>query len=229
MKQFLYASLAATALISASAAIASPHTPTITQVLSNPTVEENEGQLATHINADDIDDGDVKTVYGSTGGAPHDVLFTANTGVNITGGGFALINDITGPENFTKLIINPNDGFSQLDFSIQLIADGTFSLYYSLSGQEMTDFTKFATISQVGSSLFDYIIDGNGLVFDAIRIVSDTPIDFEKQNSITMATTPTRAVPEPGTWGMMLLGFAGMGIAVRRSRRLHGAALMQVA
>jgi hypothetical protein len=40
--------------------------------------------------------------------------------------------------------------------------------------------------------------------------------------------TGTPAVPEPATWGMMLLGFAGMGIAVRRSRRSSNA-LMQVA
>jgi hypothetical protein len=36
------------------------------------------------------------------------------------------------------------------------------------------------------------------------------------------------AVPEPATWGMMLLGFAGIGMALRRSRRRSGA-LMQVA
>ena len=28
------------------------------------------------------------------------------------------------------------------------------------------------------------------------------------------------AVPEPGTWAMMLLGFGGMGVALRRSRKL---------
>ena len=36
------------------------------------------------------------------------------------------------------------------------------------------------------------------------------------------------AVPEPGTWALMLLGFAGMGMAVRKRRRNSGA-LMQVA
>jgi hypothetical protein len=35
-------------------------------------------------------------------------------------------------------------------------------------------------------------------------------------------------VPEPATWGMMLLGFAGIGFAMRRSRRSSGA-LMQIA
>lgn len=35
------------------------------------------------------------------------------------------------------------------------------------------------------------------------------------------------AVPEPGTWAMMLVGFGGMGVALRRRRRTHGQ--MQVA
>ena len=38
----------------------------------------------------------------------------------------------------------------------------------------------------------------------------------------------TPSVPEPATWGMMLLGFAGMGMAIRRKRHQSGA-LMQVA
>lgn len=33
------------------------------------------------------------------------------------------------------------------------------------------------------------------------------------------ATTLARAVPEPATWGMMLLGFAGIGFAMRRRRQ----------
>lgn len=40
--------------------------------------------------------------------------------------------------------------------------------------------------------------------------------------------TTTRAVPEPGTWALMLLGFAGVGMAMRRSRKSNPA-LMQVA
>lgn len=38
----------------------------------------------------------------------------------------------------------------------------------------------------------------------------------------------TGAVPEPATWAMMLLGFGGIGMAMRRSRRGNGV-LMQVA
>jgi hypothetical protein len=40
--------------------------------------------------------------------------------------------------------------------------------------------------------------------------------------------TPNSGVPEPATWGMMLLGFAGIGFAMRRRSRSSGA-LMQIA
>lgn len=36
----------------------------------------------------------------------------------------------------------------------------------------------------------------------------------------TVAFAATPAVPEPGTWAMMLLGFGGMGVAMRRRRRM---------
>jgi hypothetical protein len=35
----------------------------------------------------------------------------------------------------------------------------------------------------------------------------------------TVSIRQTAAVPEPGTWAMMLLGFGGMGVAMRRRRR----------
>lgn len=42
----------------------------------------------------------------------------------------------------------------------------------------------------------------------------------------TYALVGTGAVPEPATWAMMLIGFAGIGVALRRKRRV---ALAQIA
>lgn len=39
--------------------------------------------------------------------------------------------------------------------------------------------------------------------------------------SYTLTYDYTPAVPEPGTWAMMLLGFAGTGLALRRRRRME--------
>lgn len=47
-------------------------------------------------------------------------------------------------------------------------------------------------------------------------------------NNTSGEGTPVGGVPEPGTWALMLLGFAGVGVAMRRSRRRQPG-LMQVA
>jgi hypothetical protein len=48
-----------------------------------------------------------------------------------------------------------------------------------------------------------------------------TQVDLNRlgySNAIGAFSVP--AVPEPGTWAMMLLGFGGMGVALRRRRKL---------
>ena len=80
-------------------------------------------------------------------------------------------------------------------------------------------------ISQNANAATQYILNGD--TFTAIKIVSNSPIFQVKQNSIDLASVG--GVPEPATWAMMLLGFGGIGMALRRSRRRGKQALMQIA
>ena len=212
MKFALKTVLAATAFVAA--------TPSFAQV----TIQENNGQLATHINADSgTTPGDATQRFGTTGSAPNNVLFDADTEIRITGGGFALVEDTTGAEDFYQLIVNPDESFTQIDFSLQFNgAESYFLVEYDLIGDAF-GFITLTTLFQ-DTGLSDYLIDGNGLAFDAIRLTSvtgagvatPTTIDFEKQNSLTLGGT---AVPEPGTWAMMLMGFGAAGYAMRRRRK----------
>jgi hypothetical protein len=68
----------------------------------------------------------------------------------------------------------------------------------------------------------------NGQVITNLHFSADSPpgtISLIKQVRIQAGPG---AVPEPATWGLMLLGFGGIGMALRRSRRRSGA-LMQIA
>ncbi len=55
----------------------------------------------------------------------------------------------------------------------------------------------------------------------------DRYASLSQLNNISGEGTPVGAVPEPTTWAMMLLGFGGIGVAMRRRRKELG--LAQVA
>jgi hypothetical protein len=82
-------------------------------------------------------------------------------------------------------------------------------------------------------TLNEQILSANGIATNAIH-VSFTNFAVGtglKNGDIILAHTqasysPTGAVPEPATWAMMLLGFSGIGMAMRRRRK---PALAQIA
>jgi hypothetical protein len=47
----------------------------------------------------------------------------------------------------------------------------------------------------------------------------DRYASLSQLNGISGEGTPVRGVPEPATWAMMLLGFGGIGMAMRRGRK----------
>jgi hypothetical protein len=210
----------------------------------------NGPNLDTHIKASSTNDqNDNSTVYGSTlnSGQSADVTFTANTAVHITdGAGYAALSDVlTDNTLFTSITSNPVPGFSAYQFSVQLNDAGFILVQYLLGGSWINATPGDVTnpFAQNGSTLRDYQITANaGEVIDAIRVstcatellsscnVTGTGagtgvgIFLFKQNSINEAGPG--AVPEPATWAMMLLGFGGIGLTMRRRRK---PALAQIA
>jgi hypothetical protein len=215
----------------------------------------NGPNLDVHIKASTTNtQNDNTVVFGSTqnDGQSADVTFTANTAVHITdGAGYAAISDTDGGGVFTAITSNPVPLFNAYQFSIQLVDASFILVQYQLDGSStwlnalMGDTTN--AFAQAGSTLRDYQITGTaGEAINTIRVstcatslvsscnVSGTGagtgagIFLFKQNSINLATNPPPPVPEPATWGMMLLGFAGIGMAVRRGRKRTGR-LLQIA
>ena len=131
------------------------------------------------------------------------------------------------------LSFGPGTG-STTNFADSITVDPTTGdniLNFSYTGSEVA---TYIGVFQGGSGLGCADCQNTyQLFYDAAGITSGT-IDlstyFKNNTNISHIDLFDHggAVPEPATWGMMLLGFAGIGMALRRSRRSRNA-LVQVA
>lgn len=159
-------------------------------------------------------------------GGTANVTFTGNTGFTIDNG-FAQL--ITGSSTLTSLTINPDDLFSamQLAFSLTGLNGGQSSpvtVSYVLADGVTTG--TLANIVTGSGNNDNFEVDISGGLFDSITITS-TDHGFAAIKQVSIEDVDN-AVPEPATWAMMLLGFGGIGMAMRR-RRSKENSLLQIA
>jgi hypothetical protein len=139
-----------------------------------------------------------------------------HTGMN----GLAIGND----ENFSPLAtlsqtFNDVQGatYSVMVF-YQLSANGDSNAFLTVSagGQSFTANGPNATPGFVPSTTFTFTGSGS----DTITLSAQTHAGNWYVDDVSVnGLAPSSGVPEPSTWAMMLLGFAGLGLAFRRSRR----------
>ncbi|MEO7787853.1 MAG: PEPxxWA-CTERM sorting domain-containing protein [Sphingomicrobium sp.] len=199
----------------AALAIAAPATAAITITASPGAVQPDENVLAnTNVTG--------TTVFGGTN--------QTNTSVSIAS---------TNGETLTSTTSNGQSRFSSTDGSLDmarifLTQGGTFT------SAEFNLFNALSTTSSVSiivNGIAQSFALGNGQNFFGIQatggdVISSIAFDT---NGIGVADLRqlrlggVAAVPEPATWALMLIGFGGMGIAMRRGRRRSGKLLKQLA
>lgn len=154
-------------------------------------------------------------------------------GSEATGGSDVFV-PLTGSGVLTVILDQVEDG----------VAYGYFGVHGTGSASLLLDPAAFLT-DRVSFNGFDLgFLDGGGV--DTSFTVDGSPVLIHLPNScygpwgpyeesedycgsvnykLTYDYTPgaTSAVPEPGTWAMLLLGFLGTGLALRRSRPRVGA------
>ena len=136
---------------------------------------------------------------GATGGSPRFLL-------GLDGGGYWSV--YLGP---------PGTGFVDTN-------PATFTAAYS--GFNLINATSNSAVGASGSYVpFSTLLAGNpGALINEIDIVFDSysAVQSALLNSISINgvvyDTPVAAVPEPPTWAMMILGFAGVGFMAYRRR-----------
>lgn len=178
-------------------------------------------------------------VYGSSPNNTNvpNVTFDANSTstMDIVNGAAQVSDAAPKTPSLDEVIVNPDLMFTEMKFAVQLTDPGSFTVYYLLAGGSCTDANNPACYTSSGYTFSNtgqkdnsnYLISGG--IFDGIMIVANDQTGSTSQDFIfhlkQLSYTP---LPEPGTWGLMLLGFAGVGVAMRRSRK-RVAGLMQIA
>ena len=110
-------------------------------------------------------------------------------------------------------------------------AAGTYTLDFLLGGSTRGD-TNTVRVS-LGDFAQNITLASNaGLTNQSFTFTTTTAGNLSFQNSggdnlgLILDNVTVAAIPEPATWAMMVLGFAGIGfMAYRRSRKDHGLAL----
>jgi hypothetical protein len=108
-----------------------------------------------------------------------------------------------------SLLWGSSDTYNLLEF---LAANGT-TVLASFTGADVSDGSGNPD-NPLTNPVVRFNLTGTDVTDFSFLRLSSTENAFEIDNIAI-----NDGVPEPATWGMMLLGFAGIGVAMRRRRR----------
>ena len=172
----------------------------------------------TNVNLDAFTDAG--TVTGTVGIGGPLVTFESTQGNLSTNPGAATVFTADG-SLLTNLTFTILSGFTAAEFNLENGDPSSFLVTLTDSGGD----TFSQTLTKLnGSNIFNIVAPAGTTYTSATFTSTGGGFADLKQLRVTLAT----AVPEAATWAMMLLGFGGIGMAMRRRRRGTGV-LMQVA
>jgi hypothetical protein len=148
--------------------------------------------------------------------------FTSSEAIMMGGSGQATVLPVSGLLNtltYTAL------GYTFTTATFNLIGDTgtTVNIFgYDAGGNQ------FVRTLTTGQNFTGLLATGSD-VLTGFSISSAAGISSFEQLRLGGVQQITTAVPEPATWALMLMGFGGMGLAMRRNRRRSVAQLAQMA
>jgi hypothetical protein len=158
---------------------------------------------------------DVVTFGGFVGGQHSGFPVTVDTtGAVDTGAGFATIKPII-DGSLTDLLFTPQDAnqFGDFSFRGQLLAAGDVTV--TVQDNQGDPSQTFTFTIGTANADFDRIgieaVTGSG---ETIKSVDVSSAGFKEFKQIEFSS----AIPELSTWAMMLIGFSGVALQIRRRR-----------
>ena len=103
-------------------------------------------------------------------------------------------------------------GLTHINFNTNLVGQTIIGVHYG-NGQGSPGRPIGSTGNGDGDDTAFYLFNaGSGLdTFD---------LNFSASSNVRLYSTGVPSVPEPSTWAMMLIGFGGMGVSLRRRRKV---------
>lgn len=161
-------------------------------------------------------------VFGTVGIGGPTVQFTSTQGLLSTNSGAATVFTASGAllTNLTFQLLTGS--FTSAEFNLEQGSPSAFTVTLHTTGG--ADVILNPTGLQ-GSNVFDIVSPGGGESYTGATFTTSGG-GFNDFKQLRLVLAP---VPEPATWALMLLGFGGIGMALRRGRRRGKSSLMQIA
>jgi hypothetical protein len=161
----------------------------------------------------------------NTAGTPKTFSVSGMTFQNFGTDGFAAVAGGVGFMNGVVSFGNVGDTIAQSLSNFLTFADGFGGNYqFSVSSVKTVAFTSDAngtsgSLYLLGSTLDSFL--GLDATATSLTMTFNSTNGSPFTASATLAVPPSGSVPEPATWGMIVVGFGAMGAAMRRRQRTN--------
>jgi hypothetical protein len=120
------------------------------------------------------------------------------------------------------IYLDNNDGMTWIELAFTGVTADTITFTLSLLGEPDAMFTLDVNHDPNGENKYGFLAYNGELITNLNYVLNGgTAASIRQIRILQEGGTPPPTVPEPATWGMMLLGFGAVGVAMRRRRKTY--------